>query len=61
MINVKEGASIVEVMQLLSRESEEFSKNQISLIFAVNENFETEDRILKDQDQLAVMMPMSGG
>ena len=35
--------------------------NSIPVIFAVNENFETREKILKESDCLAMMTPVSGG
>ena len=61
MITVNDGASINEVVWFLSRESKELSKNEVPLIYAVNENFEEGDKILKTCDELAIMTPMSGG
>ena len=59
LMEVTDGTSIHEVVQWLGHESAVFQK--MPLVFAVNENFETEGRELKDQDQLAIMTPMSGG
>ena len=61
IVTVKEGARIDEVVWLLSQESKELSKSEIPLIYAVNENFEEGDKILKACDELAIMTPMSGG
>ena len=61
IVTVKEGARIDEVVWLLSQESKELSKSEIPLIYAVNENFEEGDKILKTCDELAIMTPMSGG
>ena len=61
IVTVKDGTSIDEVVWILGQESEALSKHEIPLIYAVNENFETGERQLRDQDQLAIMTPMSGG
>ena len=42
-------------------ESEELLLNKIPLVYAVNQNFEDGEKKLSDQDELAIMMPMSGG
>ena len=60
-ITVNDGASINEVVWLLSQESKELAQNEIPLIYAVNENFEEGDKTLKSLDELAIMTPMSGG
>ena len=56
-MEVPEGTCVDEVVQLLGLEH----RQNIPLIFAVNEDFETEDRKLKNRDRLAIMTPMSGG
>ena len=58
---VPEGSCVGEVAERLVEECDEPALKEIPLIFAVNENFESCDRKLKDQDQLALMTPMSGG
>ncbi len=61
LIDVAEGSTIEEIAGLFSHESHEFFLKRTSLIYAVNENFETSDKKLVNQDQLAIMTPMSGG
>ena len=61
IVDVNDGASIHEVVWLLSQESKELSKNEIPLVYAVNEDFEEGDKMLKPFDELAIMTPMSGG
>ena len=61
IVDVNDGASIYEVVWLLGQESKELSKNEVPLVYAVNENFEEGDKTLKPFDELAIMMPMSGG
>ncbi len=60
-VEIRDGASIHEVVQGLSHESKDFVLNKIPLIFAVNGDFESGERPLRDRDELALMMPMSGG
>ncbi len=61
LVDVAEGSTIGEVTDLFARESGRFSLQKPSLIYAVNENFETIEKELADQDQLAIMTPMAGG
>ena len=61
LIEIKNGSTVEDVSDLFTHESQEFFLKKPSLIYAVNENFETADQELKDQDQLAIMTPMSGG
>ena len=61
LLDVEEDATIGEVVKHLADESDHFYSKRSSLIFAVNENFETAEKKLKNSDELAFMMPMSGG
>ena len=60
-VEVPEGSCVGEVAERLVKECAEPTLKEIPLIFAVNENFESRDRKLKDRDQMALMTPMSGG
>lgn len=60
-VRVPEGSSIDEVIRILSPESEDLLLNKIPLVYAVNQYFKDGETKLSDQDELAVMMPMSGG
>ncbi len=60
-LEVQEGSTIEEVVNLLAGEFTPLFSKKNSLIYAVNENFETNEKKLKNHDELALMMPMSGG
>ena len=60
-MEVSEGASVRETVNQLTASSDKFSNGKWPLVYAVNEEFETADKKLKEGDHLAVMMPMSGG
>ncbi len=60
-VRVSEGTSVHELVKALNPESEDILLNKIPLIYAVNENFDGGDKILKDKDVLAIMTPLSGG
>ena len=60
-VEVPEGSCVRELLEYLTEPGAECVLKEIPLVFAVNENFETEERRLKDQDELAIMTPMSGG
>ena len=60
-IEVEEGSTIEEVMDLLESESGQSCSKKDFLVYAVNENFETSKKKLKNDDELALMTPMSGG
>ena len=61
LMDIPESLTVEEVVNLLAGESHEFFSKRVSLLYAVNENFETSGKKLKNQDELALMMPMSGG
>ncbi len=60
-VRVSEGASVHELVKALGPESEDLLLNKIPLVYAVNENFDDGDKILKDNDVVAIMTPLSGG
>ena len=60
-LDVPEGTSIGDIAGQLTGSSEKFASKSWPLLYAVNENFETAEKQLRDGDQLALMMPMSGG
>ena len=61
LLDTQENSTIGEVIDLLTRESNKFFLEKALLIYAVNENFETAEKKLKNGDELALMTPMSGG
>ena len=61
LIDIQEGSTIREIVDLLAGESNQFYSKKASLVYAVNENFEMTERKLKNDDELALMTPMSGG
>ena len=61
LIDLDEGSTIREVVDLLAGESDRFYSKKTSLVYAVNENFETTEKKLKNSDELALMTPLSGG
>lgn len=61
LVDAPDGATVGEIADIFSQESERFFLQRSSLIYAVNENFETAEKKLADQDRLAIMTPMSGG
>ena len=61
VMEVQEGSTIAEVVDILSGESSGLREKKTSWVCAINENFEPFDKKLKHQDELALMTPMSGG
>ncbi|MBI4432335.1 MAG: MoaD/ThiS family protein [Candidatus Omnitrophica bacterium] len=60
LVDIREGATIQDAVHLLAQ-SGRFPLNAASLRYALNENFETPDKKLSNNDELALMTPMSGG
>lgn len=58
---LEEGATIETLLRSLSGESKGPLLNDLPLIFAVNENFQTRETVLKEGDAVALMTPVSGG
>ena len=61
LIDIEEGSTVGEVVDLLAGESNRLHSKKTSLVYAVNENFETAEKKLKNDDELALMTPLSGG
>ncbi len=61
VIEVKEGMTVGELAQLLMRQSNLRQLESLPLLYAVNEQFESGDKKLRDQDVLAMMTPVAGG
>ena len=60
-MNVPEESTVSEVVNLLTLESEKLHSKKESLLYAINENLENAEKILRNGDELALMTPMSGG
>lgn len=61
VVHAAEGSTIRDIAETFSIESEQFNLKKPSLLYAVNENFESIEKTLADQDRLAIMTPMCGG
>ena len=61
IVETKEGITAEGLVRLLIRQAGLRQLATLSLLYAVNEQFENGDKRLKDQDILAVMMPVAGG
>jgi len=60
-LEVPKGNSVGEVVEQLERESGKDVFGGVPLVFAVNEHFEMAEKKLADQDELAILTPVSGG
>ena len=61
VVEVLDGITAKELTQSLIHRCNLRSLESFPFLYAVNEQFENGDKKLKDQDVLAVMMPVAGG
>lgn len=54
-------SAIQDVVAALLEESGKALPQRDALLYAVNQHFENEKKILRDEDELALMTPVSGG
>lgn len=59
-LELPEGASLASLRASLCLQYPEFQRLR-SLAFAVNENYQPDDYILSDQDEVVLIPPVSGG
>lgn len=57
----RDGSSVGDVFGILSDSFEELGKMKNALLFAVNEEYCGEERVLDNDDILAILPPVSGG
>ncbi len=60
-LTLPEGTDVKTAADMLEKEYPLLSEIRSSLLFAVNETYVKPDRILSDEDVLAVFPPVSGG
>lgn len=60
-LEIWEGTPVKELVEHLMEEPRFLRCKDLPFIYAVNENFVSQDRILHEADTLALMTPVSGG
>jgi sulfur-carrier protein len=60
-IDIKEKSSVSDALNVLFNDYSSLSNMKDKLLFAVNEEYCDEKKILHDGDQLAIFPPVSGG
>lgn len=60
-MKIPPGTCVRDVVHTLSREPQAFALNELPLVYAVNERFETAEATLREDDELALMTPVAGG
>ena len=61
LMKIPRAANVRDVVRLLTSEPRAAALNDLPLVYAVNESYETEERILSEDDELALMTPVAGG
>ncbi|MEP0823087.1 MAG: molybdopterin converting factor subunit 1 [Ignavibacterium sp.] len=60
-VELSDDARAAEVLEYLSRSNPEFLEWRKSLRVAVNRRYVSDDYVLKENDEVAVIPPVSGG
>ena len=60
-MQMPEGASVRDLVRRLSADRAELKLDELPLVFAVNESFEPAETALRNDDTVALMIPVSGG
>jgi len=61
VVQTKEGITVGELVRTLTENTPLKATEDLSIKFAVNEEFAEPQQVLKDQDTLALIPPTSGG
>ncbi|MDP3920591.1 MAG: MoaD/ThiS family protein [Candidatus Omnitrophota bacterium] len=60
-VEAEEGTTAGNLVKSLLEESGKSKYHELPVLYAINENFEKAETVLRDQDVLAVLPPVSGG
>jgi molybdopterin converting factor subunit 1 len=58
---IQEGSTVAGLWQALERDHPRLAAPGIRLLYAVNQNYVTPDHLLKDNDEVVFIPPVSGG
>jgi molybdopterin converting factor subunit 1 len=58
---IKEGSTVRELWEILQRDYPQLAQVQARILYAVNLNYVNGDHILKDEDEVVFVPPVSGG
>ncbi|MCJ7492264.1 MAG: molybdopterin converting factor subunit 1 [Dehalococcoidia bacterium] len=61
VVDLQEGATVLDLEEQLSREYPRLRPLLASLAFAVDEEYKTRDYALHNNDEIALIPPISGG
>lgn len=60
-IDLKDGSTVGDLLEALISEFPDLAGIRTTLLFAVNEEYATSDKLLRDGDEIALFPPVSGG
>jgi molybdopterin converting factor subunit 1 len=58
---IAEDCTVAQLWQALQKDYPKLAVPGIRLLYAVNQNYVTPDHVLKDQDEIVFVPPVSGG
>lgn len=58
---IEEGSTVTELWQALQSDYPKLPSSGIRLLYAVNQNYVKGDHVLKEQDEVVFVPPVSGG
>ena len=58
---ITEGSTVGDLWEALRREYPRLAPAKMALLYAVNRDYVSVSRVLKDQDEVAFVPPVSGG
>jgi molybdopterin converting factor subunit 1 len=58
---IREGGTVADLWQALQKDYPKLDVPGIRLLYAVNQNYVKPDHVLKDQDEVVFVPPVSGG
>ena len=58
---IKEGSTMKELWESLQRDYPQLARVEARLLYAVNQNYVNADYVLKEQDEVVFVPPVSGG
>jgi molybdopterin converting factor subunit 1 len=60
-IEIRDGSTVADLWQALQHDYPKLAVPGVRLLYAVNQNYVSPDWVLKDQDEVVFIPPVSGG
>jgi molybdopterin converting factor subunit 1 len=58
---IGDGSTVGDLWEALKRDYPRLAPTEVRLLYAVNQNYVTPDHVLRDQDEVVFVPPVSGG